>query len=183
MPEPYQLSIADSLASQGVTAEQGLSSEEAARRIEQFGPNALIERGARSFWRILYEQLSETLILILIAAAVISAFLGDFEDAVVILVIVILNAWLGVRQELKAEQAMAALMSMSQPTVRVRRGGHVVDIESRSLVPGDIVLLEAGSIAPADGRVVESVNLKVDEAALTGESEPVEKQPIHHPRR
>ncbi len=175
MPEPYQLSIADALASQSVTVEQGLSDGEALRRLEQVGPNALIERGARSLWRILYEQISETLILILIAAAVISGFLGDYEDAIVILGIVILNAWLGVRQELKAEQAMAALMRMSQPTVRVRRGGHVVDIESHSLVPGDIVLLEAGSIAPADARLVEAANLRMQEAALTGESEPVEK--------
>jgi len=175
LPEPYQLSIADALAEQGVTSEQGLTDAEARSRLEQYGPNALTERGGRSLWRILYEQLSATLILILIVAAVISAFLGDYEDAVVILGIVILNAWLGVHQELKAEKAMAALMRMSQPSVRVRRGGHVVNIESRSLVPGDIVLLEAGSIAPADARLVEAANLRMQEAALTGESEPVEK--------
>ena len=174
--EPYQQTIAAALAELDVDAAQGLSSAEVARRLEEHGPNALVESKGRSPWRILYQQLCQTLILLLIGAAVVSALLGDYEDAGVILAIVILNAWLGVRQEYKAEQAMAALMRMSQPTVRVRRDGHVVDVESRDLVPGDVVLLEAGSVAAADCRLIEAANLRMQEAALTGESEPVDKR-------
>ncbi|MBI1353978.1 MAG: HAD-IC family P-type ATPase [Acidobacteria bacterium] len=175
MAEPHQLSIEESLAAQGSDAAGGLSEEEARRRLEERGPNELTQRRGKSRWKILAEQLSETLILALIAAAVVSAALGDVEDAVAILAIVGLNAWLGVRQEYKAEQAMAALMRMAQPSVRVRRGGHVTEAPAREIVPGDVVLLEAGAIVPADGRLLEAANLRIQESALTGESEPVEK--------
>jgi Ca2+-transporting ATPase len=153
----------------------GLREEESRRRLEQYGPNELEERGLKSPWRILWEQLTGAVVMILIAAAVISAFLGDKEDAIAIMVIVILNALLGFRQEYKAERAMAALKKMSVPEVRVRRSGSVRKVSARELVRGDIVLLEEGNLAPADCRLVESVNLRFQEAALTGESEPVEK--------
>ncbi|HUV92469.1 MAG TPA: HAD-IC family P-type ATPase, partial [Anaerolineales bacterium] len=158
-------------------SEQGLTQEEAQRRLVEHGPNELIERGIKNPWRILWEQLIAVMVVILIIAAVISAFLGDFHDAIAILVIVVLNAILGFTQENRAEKAMAALKKLVVPTVKVRREGHVLEISARELVPGDILMLEAGNVIPADARLLESVNLRTQEAALTGESEPVEKSP------
>jgi Ca2+-transporting ATPase len=163
------------LRQQGTDAEHGLSAADAARRLLQHGPNELAERGGKRPWRILWEQLTATMVVILIVAAVISAALGDYEDTIVILAIVVLNAILGFTQEYRAERAMAALKRLAAPTVRVRRDGHVQVIAARELVPGDIVLLEAGNFAPADGRVLESASLRLQESALTGESEPVDK--------
>ena len=158
-------------------AESGLSSEEVARRLGERGPNELEERGGRRPWSILWEQFTSAMIVILVVAAVVSALLGDYEDSIAIAVIVVLNAALGFAQEYRAERAMAALKRMSAPTVKVRRGGNVREVSARELVPGDMVLLEAGNLVPADGRLVEGANLRVQEAALTGESEPVEKDP------
>ena len=157
--------------------EQGLSDDEARQRLEQFGPNELIDKGLKSPWKILWEQLTGVMVLILIISAAISLALHETIDAIAILVIVVLNAVLGFTQEYRAEQAMAALKKMAVPHVRVRRGGHVKEISAASLVPGDIVLLEAGNAIPADLRLVESANLRAQEAVLTGESEPVEKDP------
>jgi Ca2+-transporting ATPase len=156
-------------------AEAGLAPGEAQLRLAEHGPNELVERGLKSPWRILWEQLTGLMVVILIVAAVVSGALGDWKDAIAILAIVVLNAVLGFSQEFRAEKAMAALKQLAVPTVKVRRDGHVVEISARELVPGDVVLLEAGALVPADGRLLESVNLRVDEAALTGESEPVEK--------
>ena len=155
----------------------GISEQDATTRLAQYGANELVEKKLKSPWAILWEQITNPLVLLLIFAAVISAFLGKADSVIAISAIVVLNAILGVVQEYRAEQAMAALKKMSAPLVRVRRGGRVSDIESRSVVPGDLVLLEAGSIVPADARLVESANLRVAEAALTGESQPVEKAP------
>ncbi len=159
------------------STESGLTTEDAAARLAQYGPNELVERGGRSPWSILIEQFTNILTLLLIAAAIVSAFLGDWIEAVVILIIVILNGVLGFTQEYRAEQSMAALKKMSVPTVRVRRGGRVLDVEAGSLVPGDVVILETGNVVPADGRVLRSLNMRAMEAALTGESEAVEKDP------
>jgi Ca2+-transporting ATPase len=156
--------------------EKGLSPETAARRLEEVGPNELIDRGTKSPWLILWDQFTETMVVILIIAAIISAFVGELTDAIAIVAIVILNALLGFRQEYQAEQAMAALKKLAVPKVRVRRNGHLQEIEAVKLVPGDIVLLESGNLIPADLRLVESVNLRTQEAAMTGESEPVIKQ-------
>lgn len=156
--------------------EHGLSQDVVARRREQYGPNELTERGGPNPWRILLSQFTETMVIILLIAAAISAFLGEYTDAVVILAIVVLNALLGFRQEYQAEQAMEALKKLAVPSVRVRRDGKVSEIPARELVPGDMVLLEAGSRIPADMRLVESANLRVQESALTGESEPVSKK-------
>ncbi|NKQ37024.1 MAG: cation-translocating P-type ATPase [Chloroflexi bacterium] len=153
----------------------GLTQEEAEKRLAEYGPNELIEWGEINPWRILWEQLTAVMVVILIVAAVISALLGDYKDATAIMVIVILNAVLGFSQEFRAEKAMAALKRLAVPTVKVRRDGQVREISATALVPGDIVLLEAGSAVPADGRLLESINLRAQEAALTGESEPVEK--------
>jgi len=156
---------------------QGLTQAEAQRRLIEYGPNELIEQDRKSPWRILWEQLTAIMVVILIIAAVISFFLGDSHDAIAIMVIVVLNAILGFTQENRAEKAIAALKKMAVPIVKVRREGQVREISSRELVPGDILLLETGNVIPADARLLESVNLHTQEAALTGESEPVEKNP------
>ena len=153
----------------------GLSATEAAQRAEKYGPNELIERGSKSPWAILWEQLTGIMVLILIFSAAVSLILGEYTDALVILIIVVLNAVLGFTQEYRAEQAMAALKRMAVPHVRARRDGHLMDLTARDLVPGDVFLLEAGNSVPADARLVESINLRVQEAVLTGESEAVEK--------
>lgn len=154
----------------------GLTQAEAHGRLNQFGANELQERGGTHPLRILWEQIRSIMVLILIAAAVISGFLGKGTETFAIIAIVILFVLLGFIQEYRAEQAMAALKKMSVPSVRVRRGGSQQEISARELVPGDVVLLEAGNVIPADLRLFESANLRIQEAALTGESEPVEKQ-------
>ena len=177
MTDWYRTEGADVLSDLKTRLGQGLAQAEAERRLAEYGPNELIERGVKSPWRILWEQLTAVMVVILIVSAVISAFLGDYEDAIAIMAIVVLNAILGFTQEYRAEKAMAALKKLAVPTVKVRRDGQVREISARELVPGDIVLLEAGVLVPADGRLVECMNLRTQEAALTGESEPVEKHP------
>ena len=153
----------------------GLDPAEAARRLADVGPNELEERSGRRPLEILWEQLTATMVLVLVVAAVASAVLGKWQEAAAILAIVLLFAVLGFVQEYRAERAMAALKRLAVPSVRVRRGGQVVEVPARDLVPGDVVLLEAGNVVPADLRLVEAVNLRTQEAALTGESEAVEK--------
>ncbi len=145
-------------------------------RREQYGVNELVETGGREAWRILWEQVSGAMVVLLIVAAVVSAYLQEHTDAVVIIAIVVLNAALGFVQDFRAEKALAALKKLAVPVVRVRRAGVVREMSARELVPGDIVLLEVGNYVPADCRVCEAANLKIQEAALTGESEPVEKR-------
>jgi Ca2+-transporting ATPase len=159
-----------------VNTHQGLSQPEAQKRRETYGPNELIEHGAKEPWRILLDQFKETMVLVLIIAAIVSAILGDWKDAIAILAIVVLNAILGFVQEYRAEKAMQALKQMAAPIVRVRRDGQVLEINAPDLVPGDIILLEAGSAVPADARLLESASLRVAEASLTGESQPIDKQ-------
>jgi len=155
--------------------EEGLSQAEAERRLAEVGPNELTERGLRSPWRILAAQFTEVMVVVLIVAAAIAFAVGDLKDTIAILVIVVLNAALGFTQEYRAERAMAALKKMAVPRIKVRRDGEVREISARELVPGDLFLLETGGAVPVDGRLLESVNLRVQEAALTGESEPVDK--------
>lgn len=157
-------------------AKQGLSTTEATQRLNEYGHNELIDKGGKTIWSILWEQLTDVMVVILIIAAVVSALVGEVEDTFVIAIIVLLNASLGVSQEYRAEQAMAALKKLAVPVVRAKRDGRVSEISARELVPGDVVLLEAGNLIPADGRLLESINLKIEEAALTGESEPVNKR-------
>ncbi len=168
---------AEVLRALGTDVGLGLSNEEASRRLEERGPNELEDRGGRSPWAVLWDQFTSIMIVILIVAALASALLGDYEDSIAIAVIVVLNAALGFAQEHRAERAMAALKRLSAPRVRVRREGRVREVSASELVPGDMVLLEAGNLVPADGRLVEGANLQVQESALTGESEPVEKDP------
>ncbi|MEZ4861413.1 MAG: cation-translocating P-type ATPase [Caldilineaceae bacterium] len=174
--EPYRQPAAAVLQALAADEAQGLTGTEVKARLANYGANELTESGGRPRWQIFLEQMRDFLTLILIAAALISLFLGDVVDAIVILAIVILNAALGYSQESKAEQSMAALKRLSVPTVRVRRDGAVREISARDLVPGDIVLLETGNVVPADGRLLEGINLRVQESALTGESDAVNKQ-------
>jgi len=172
----YRLDTQTAIKELDSDIETGLTQAEAERRLEKFGLNELVEQDVKSPWKLLLAQFTDTMVIILIVAAIISGLLGEFTDAIVIVTIVILNGLLGFRQEYQAEQAMAALKKLAVPSVRVRRDGRVLEIPSISLAPGDIVLLEAGNLVPADCRVVESANLRTQEAALTGESEPVDKR-------
>jgi Ca2+-transporting ATPase len=159
---------------------QGVDEHEAKKRLQQHGPNRLEESGRKHPLKMLFQQFTETMVLILIAAAVISFFLGKTTEAIAIMAIVLLFGFLGFFQEYRAERAMAALNRMVVPMVRVRRNGRVQEISARELVPGDVVEFEAGNVIPCDLRILESFNTKIQEAALTGESEPVDKvsQPI-----
>ncbi len=157
-------------------AERGLSEAEVAHRAAHYGPNALREKRARSRWRMLLDQFSDFMIIVLIGAAIVSGFVGDIEDTIAILVIIVLNAVIGFVQEYRAEQAMAALKRMSEAGASVIRAGRIASIAASELVPGDMVLLEAGNIVPADLRITEAARLRIDESALTGESVAVDKQ-------
>ena len=176
MADWYQRTASETLSLLDSDAASGLADDQVEGRRAQYGPNELVESGGRGPWRILWEQLSGAMVVLLIVAAGVSAFLHEYTDSAVILGIVALNAALGFVQDYRAEKALAALKKLAVPVVRVRQGGIVREISARELVPGDIVLLEVGNYVPADCRLWESVNLKIQEAALTGESEPVEKQ-------
>jgi P-type Ca2+ transporter type 2C len=176
MNNSYKLNLEEVVKKLNTNINNGLTSAEATKRLEENGPNELVEQGVKSPWLILWEQLTATMVIILIFAAVVSAMLADYKDAIAIMAIVVLNALLGLSQELKAEKAIAALKKLAVPSVKVRRDGTVQDVSARELVTGDIVLIEAGNIIPADCRILESANLKIQEAALTGESDAVEKK-------
>ena len=153
----------------------GLTSEQVKRQKEKYGPNELMEKPRPTFFELLVSQLNDFIVILLIVASIISALLGDWIEAGVIMLIVVLNAILGVVQESKAEEALAALKKMAAPESQVMRDGKRVSVPASQLVPGDIVYLEAGNYVPADIRLIEAVNLRVEEAALTGESVPVQK--------
>jgi Ca2+-transporting ATPase len=157
-------------------AVNGLSREETTERLKQYGPNELIERDRKKSLIILLEQFTSTLVIILIIAAFIAGFLGKPTETIAILAIVFLFAILSFVQEYRAEKAMAALKRLTVPLVKIQRNGVLVEISARELVPGDIIILETGNLVPADVRLIESVNLRMQESALTGESEPVDKE-------
>jgi Ca2+-transporting ATPase len=157
------------------STERGLEPTRAAERLEQYGPNELAEAPRPGFWNQLLQQFNNFVIIVLIVAALVSALLGDFVEAGAILAIVFLNAALGLVQERRAERAMAALRKLSAPDAQVVRDGRRQLIPAREVVPGDLVLLEAGNYVPADLRLLEAVNLRIEEAPLTGESVSVEK--------
>ena len=158
-------------------AAHGLIADEASRRLDAHGPNRLAERRPRPAWLKFFDQFRSVLILILLGAAVLAGAIGNLKDAGVIAVVVLLNASLGFLQEHRAEAALAALKKMLAPSARVRRDGEVQQIEAAALVPGDLLLLEAGDRIPADARVLSAHSAEVAEAALTGESHAVAKQP------
>ncbi|HEY5769311.1 MAG TPA: HAD-IC family P-type ATPase, partial [Terrimicrobium sp.] len=159
----------------GTDATRGLSDGEVRQRLAEFGHNELPEAEVRSAGRILWEQFSATMVVVLLVAGLISLALRDFKDALAIFAIVVLNAAFGFAQEYRAEKAMQGLRRLAAPNVKVRRNGRLEQNPARTLVPGDIILLEAGSIVGADCRLIETANLQTNEAALTGESAPVEK--------
>lgn len=171
----YQKGIDDVCAKLKTTKSTGLTQEQAKKLYDENGPNALVEQKGKTKLQMFLAQLQDTMIYILFAAAAISIFLHEVDDAIIILLVVLLNAVIGMVQESKAEQALEALKKMSSPTAMVRRDGKIVEIPASELVVGDIVLLEAGRVIPADLRLIQSVNLKIEESALTGESVPVEK--------
>ena len=154
----------------------GLCAAEVVKRLAKYGANELREKRARSVWRMLLDQFADFMIVVLIAAAIVSGIVGDVEDTFAVIVIVILNAVIGFVQEYRAEQAMAALKNMAEAGAHVLRDGQAEIVNASALVPGDVVLLEAGNMVPADLRIIETARLKIDESVLTGESVAVEKQ-------
>lgn len=171
----YNQSPDEVLKNLSTTKERGLTEDEAKKRLEEYGENALAEEKKKSFGEKLKEQFFDPMIIILIAAALVSIFVGEGLDAGIIIAIVIVNAFLSIYQEGKAEEAIAALQKMSSPKAKVIRDGDHEEVDSNKLVPGDIIVLETGDIVPADLRLIESSNLKIDESSLTGESVAVEK--------
>ncbi|MFT3893552.1 MAG: HAD-IC family P-type ATPase [Anaerolineales bacterium] len=157
------------------SAGSGIGEKEAAGRLQKFGPNEIQAARRISAWEILIEQFKNVLILILLGATVISLFLGHGVESIVIAVIVLFAVLLGFIQEYRAERAIEALRQLAAPTATVVRDGREMKIPAREVVPGDVVLLHTGDRVPADGRLIESINLQIEEAALTGESVPVEK--------
>ena len=176
------LSTADEVLRSQKTGHEGLSSAEASSRLEKNGKNKLAEAKKDSMLKKFFDELKEPMLIILMIAAVLSVITSlaagevEFTDAIIILVVVLLNAILGVLQESKAEKAIEALQQMSAATSKVIRDGHQITVHSEDLVTGDIVVLEAGDAVPADCRIIECASMKVEEAALTGESVPVDKQ-------
>ncbi len=175
MSDWYQQDSADVLRQLEVNAASGLTEAEAARRLQKYGINELVGTGMRSPWRILWEQLTALMVVILIIAAAVSTLMADYKDAIAISVIVALNTLLGFAQEYRAEKAMDALRKLAVPSVRVRRNAEITNIPAIKLVPGDIVLLETGNVVAADCRVLEIADLQTQESALTGESQPIRK--------
>ncbi len=157
------------------TSQEGLSLLDAESRLKEYGPNELQEKKKKTPFMMFLDQFKDFMIVVLLVAAVISGFIGELIDTLAIVVIVVLNAVIGFVQEFRAEKAMEALKRMSSPNASVLRGGVLSDIPSSNIVPGDVIILEAGRIIPADMRIIEAVQFKVDESALTGESVPVEK--------
>lgn len=171
----YEQSVEEVSRNLSTDPEKGLSPDEARARLEKYGPNELEQKKSTTVFQMFLSQLKDYMVIILIAASLVSLLVGEVVDSLVIIGIVIINAVLGVVQEYRAGKALEALKKMSAPNAKVIRGGHELSIPVSELVPGDLVILETGDYIPADVRLVTSVNLKVDEAALTGESVPVEK--------
>lgn len=181
MEKEYLASAEEVLEAQSTSADQGLTAAEAQKRLASVGPNKLDEEEKTPLWKRFFEQMADPMVIMLLVAAAISVITGfiqgepEWADAVIILSVVILNSVLGVVQEAKSEQALEALQEMSAAQSKVIRDGKMSHMPSSELVPGDVVLLEAGDSVPADCRVLESASMKIEEAALTGESVPVEK--------
>jgi Ca2+-transporting ATPase len=171
----YKLDSVEVLQKLDTNPACGLSQTEAKRRLQKYGFNELTEQPGENLWQILLNQLTAIMVLVLIVAAAISFVLADYINASAILAIVVFNAALGVWQEYQAGQAISALKKLAASTVKVRRNEQIQEISARQLVPGDIVLLETGNLVPADYRLLESFNLRIQEASLTGESQPTDK--------
>lgn len=172
----WHLLSAEQTASQlRVDAARGLEADEVQNRQHTYGPNAIVSKEGRGAGRILLAQFSDFMIIVLIAAAIVSGFIGEPQDAIAIVVIILLNAVIGFVQDYRAEKALEALKKLAAPTATVKRGGQILTVPSTELVPGDVVLLQDGDLAPADIRLMKVAQLQINEAALTGESQPVDK--------
>src|SRR5690606_39064444 len=152
----YSLSVEESLQNMGVNPSEGLSGPEVEKRLQEYGKNKLQEQKRKSIFRIFFEQLNDALIYVLFAAVGITFFMGEYTDGIIILIVILINAFLGLFQEVRANNAIDALRNLSHPKAIVRREGKVLEIDSELLVPGDIVMLEAGRYIPADLRLIES---------------------------
>ena len=174
MKEWYQ-SQKDEILKEFRVTKDGLSNEEAAKRLGEYGENVLQEEKKKSVLQVFLGQFMDLLVIILIIAAVISMLSGNIESTVVIFVVIILNAILGTVQHCKAQKSLESLKSLSSPSAKVMRNGAKIEIDSKDVVPGDIVLLEAGDMIVADGRILENFSLQVNESSLTGESTNIDK--------
>ena len=150
---------------------EGLSSNKATELLNTVGENILNEKEKKSMWSIFFDQFKDFLVIILIIAAIISAVTGNMESTIVIIAVITMNAILGTVQYIKAEQSLDSLKALSAPNAKVIRDGKKIEIPSKDVVPGDILLLEAGDLVVADGRILENYSIKVNESSLTGESE------------
>ena len=157
------------------TSKEGLTKEKVQESREKFGINALREAKKKSTFEVFLEQFKDLLVIILIIAGIISIATGNVESTIVIFAVIILNAILGTVQHVKAEQSLSSLKALSAPNAKVIRNGEKIEVTSKDVVPGDILVLEAGDLVVADGRIIESFSLQVNESSLTGESERVNK--------
>ena len=173
----YQMSDEEALQAQSV-GKEGLTAAQVEERTREHGKNVLQETKKKSAFQVFLEQFKDLLVIILIVAALISMVSGNVESTVVIFAVIIMNAILGTIQHEKAEKSLDSLKSLSSPIAKVMRGGKKMEIDSRDVVPGDILLLEAGDLVVADGRVLESYSLQVNESSLTGESTNVDKKAV-----
>ncbi len=171
----FTKSVAEILKEFGIDSGSGLSQEEAQNLKKEFGPNRLQAKKKKPIYKIVLSQLQDWLIYVLFAAVIITFFMGEYIDSVIIMLVILINAGIGTFQEVKAGKAIEALLKMSSPKALVKRDGQTREIESSELVPGDLVILESGRVIPADLRLIETVNLQIEESSLTGESLPVEK--------
>ncbi|MBU5590525.1 calcium-transporting P-type ATPase, PMR1-type [Clostridium sp. MSJ-4] len=171
----FKKSIEETLQELNVDPEKGLSSEEAKNRLEKYGENKLASKAKKTGIQIFFSQLKDPMIFILLAAAIVSGIMGELSDSVIILLVIFINAIVGTVQESKAEKALEALKKLSTPKAIVKRDGSPKEIPSEEVVPGDIIILDAGRYIPADLRLIETANMKIEESALTGESVPVDK--------
>lgn len=174
----YYLQIKDEALKEFKTGSDGLSTKQAEENLAKYGKNALVEGKKKTAFQVFLEQFKDLMVIILIIAAVISAFTGDLESTLVIIAVLILNAILGTVQHVKAEKSLESLKSLSSPSAKVLRNGEKIEIDSKDVVPGDIMLLEAGDMVTADGRILDNYSLQVNESSLTGESTNIDKADV-----
>ncbi|KRM03515.1 hypothetical protein FC59_GL001163 [Lactobacillus kitasatonis DSM 16761 = JCM 1039] len=174
----YYLQTKDEVLKEFKTSIAGLSTKQAEENLAKYGKNALVEGKKKTAFQVFLEQFKDLMVIILITAAVISAFTGDLESTLVIIAVLILNAILGTVQHVKAEKSLESLKSLSSPSAKVLRNGEKIEIDSKDVVPGDIMLLEAGDMVTADGRILDNYSLQVNESSLTGESTNIDKADV-----
>lgn len=175
----FTQSVAETLEQLGVESSNGLSEARVSQLKEELGPNRLEAKKKKPIYKILLSQLQDWLIYVLLAAVTITLFMGEYVDSIIITLVILINASIGTFQEVKAGKAIDALLKMSSPKALVKRDGQTKEIDSAKLVPGDLVILDAGRVIPADLRLIETVNLQIEESSLTGESLPVHKNAKH----